>query len=220
MDVTIEKSWKNILQEEFNKPYFADLVKFVKEEYLYKVVFPSASNIFNAFNKCPFSEVKVVIIGQDPYHNINQANGLAFSVNEGVRLPPSLINIFKEVNNDVNKPIPSSGNLERWSKQGVFLLNSILTVRAHEPNSHNNKGWEIFTDSVIKILSEQKENLVFILWGAIAQQKGATIDNNKHLILKSAHPSPFSAHRGFFGNKHFSKTNQYLKENNIEPIMW
>lgn len=220
MDVTIESSWKEKLKGEFEKPYFDALSNFVRDEYETQKIFPPASLIFNAFDKCPFNEVKVVIIGQDPYHNIGQANGLSFSVNEGVRIPPSLLNIYKEIEADLGKSIPKSGNLERWSRQGVLLLNATLTVRAHTPGSHQGKGWEQFTDAIIDTLSNDCSNLVFMLWGNYAQQKGKNIDANEHLVLKSPHPSPFSAHRGFFGNKHFSKANNYLVEQNKEPIDW
>lgn len=220
MDVSIENSWKEKLKGEFDKPYFGALTKFVRDEYKSQKIFPPASLIFNAFDKCPFNEVKVVIIGQDPYHNIGQANGLSFSVNEGVRIPPSLLNIYKEIEADLGKSIPKSGNLERWSRQGVLLLNATLTVRAHTPGSHQGKGWEQFTDAIIDTLSNDCSNLVFMLWGNYAQQKGKNIDANEHLVLKSPHPSPFSAHRGFFGNKHFSKANNYLVEQNKEPIDW
>lgn len=220
MDVKIEPSWKEKLDAEFQKPYFLDLIDFVKEEYKQHTVYPPGPLIFNAFNHCPYQEVKVVIIGQDPYHNPGQANGLAFSVADGVRVPPSLQNIYKEISNELDKPIPSSGNLERWAEQGVLLLNATLTVRANQPGSHQNKGWEIFTDAVIRLVSEEKEHLVFILWGAYAQKKGSIINETKHLALKSAHPSPFAANRGFFGNNHFIKTNDYLKSKGKEPIDW
>lgn len=220
MDVSIENSWKEKLKGEFDKPYFGALTKFVRDEYKSQKIFPPASLIFNAFDKCPFNEVKVVIIGQDPYHNIGQANGLSFSVNDGVRIPPSLLNIYKEIEADLGKSIPKSGNLEHWSRQGVLLLNATLTVRAHTPGSHQGKGWEQFTDAIIDTLSNDCSNLVFMLWGNYAQQKGKNIDANEHLVLKSPHPSPFSAHRGFFGNKHFSKANNYLVEQNKEPIDW
>lgn len=220
MDVKIEPSWKEKLDSEFQKPYFLDLIDFVKEEYKQHTVYPPGPLIFNAFNHCPYQEVKVVIIGQDPYHNPGQANGLAFSVADGVRVPPSLQNIYKEISNELDKPIPSSGNLERWAEQGVLLLNATLTVRANQPGSHQNKGWEIFTDAVIRLVSEEKEHLVFILWGAYAQKKGSIINETKHLALKSAHPSPFAANRGFFGNNHFIKTNDYLKSKGKEPIDW
>ena len=220
MDVRIEESWKAHLQEEFNKPYFERLAEFVRQEYAEKTVYPPAKLIFNAFNRCPFDEVKVVIVGQDPYHEPGQAHGLCFSVTEGVPLPPSLQNIYKEIEQDLRKQIPRSGNLDRWATQGVLLLNATLTVQAHRAGSHQRKGWEEFTDAVIHHLATQREHLVFILWGAYAQRKGETIDANRHLILKSAHPSPLSAHRGFFGNRHFSRTNDYLKSHGIPPINW
>ena len=220
MNVRIEASWKDKLHEEFDKPYFETLTRFIHEEYKTQQIFPPANEIFNAFDKCPFHEVKVVIIGQDPYHNQGQANGLCFSVNEDVRIPPSLINIYKEINNDLGKAIPKSGNLERWSDQGVLLLNATLTVRSHSAGSHQGKGWEKFTDAVIDKLSKDCENLVFLLWGSFAQLKGQNIDANKHLVLKSVHPSPLSAHRGYFGNQHFSNTNNYLIQHNKKPIDW
>ena len=220
MDVIIENSWKDKLQGEFEKPYFEMLTNFIRGEYNNEEVFPPSNQIFNAFDKCPFNEVKVVVIGQDPYHNTGQANGLGFSVNEGVKIPPSLLNIYKEIEADLGKPISKSGNLESWSSQGVLLLNATLTVRAHTPGSHQGKGWEQFTDAVINTLSEECSGLVFMLWGNYAQQKGGNIDANKHLVLKSPHPSPLSAHRGFFGNKHFSKANEYLIKHNKKPIDW
>lgn len=220
MKVKIEESWEKVLQTEFDKPYFKDLTDFVRSEYATATIYPPASLIFNAFNLCPFSKVKVVIIGQDPYHGLGQAHGLCFSVNDGVQFPPSLQNIFKEIKSDLDIPIPTSGNLTRWAEQGVLLLNATLTVRAHSAGSHQKKGWETFTDSVIRILAEQKENLVFILWGAYAQKKGAFIDNNRHLILSSAHPSPLSAYNGFFGNHHFSLTNEWLQKHGIDTINW
>jgi uracil-DNA glycosylase len=220
MNVKIEDSWKSRLAQQFEKDYFVKLVQFVKDEYQSTKVYPSGQYIFNAFNHCSFDEVKVVIIGQDPYHGKGQANGLCFSVNDGVNTPPSLVNIFKEIKSDLGKEIPSTGNLERWAAQGVLLLNATLTVRANSPGSHQNKGWEELTDEVIKVLSEEKENLVFLLWGAYAQRKGEIIDRSKHQVLTSAHPSPFSANRGFFGNQHFSKTNQYLREHNLPEINW
>lgn len=220
MDVEIENSWKEKLKSEFEKPYFKTLTDFIKTEYNSQQIFPPAKLIFNAFNKCPFTNVKVVIIGQDPYHNITQANGLSFSVNDGVRIPPSLLNIYKEIKEDLGKSIPNSGNLERWSEQGLLLLNATLTVRAHTAASHQGKGWEKFTDAVISRLSDECENIVFMLWGNYAQQKGRNIDANKHLVLMSPHPSPLSAHRGFFGNKHFSKSNEYLIQHNKKPIDW
>lgn len=220
MNVTLEASWKARLSEEFNKPYFKDLVDFIKLEKQHYQIYPAGSLIFNAFEKCPFDNVKVVLIGQDPYHGEGQANGLCFSVNDTVRHPPSLKNIFKEIEQDLNKPTPLSGNLERWAHQGVLLLNATLTVRANTAGSHQNKGWETFTDAVISKLSEEKKGLVFILWGAYAQKKGLIIDASKHHILKAAHPSPFSAYNGFFGCKHFSKTNEYLTKNGLTEINW
>ena len=220
MDVKIENSWEERLKSEFEKPYFEVLANFVREEYKTQKVFPSVDKVFNAFDKCPFDAVKVVIIGQDPYHNIDQANGLAFSVNEGVKIPPSLINIYKELATDLGETIPKTGNLEHWSTQGVLLLNATLTVRAHTPGSHQGKGWEQFTDTVIDTLSDECSGLVFMLWGNYAQQKGKNIDANRHLVLKSPHPSPLSAHRGFFGNKHFSKANNYLIGLGKKPIEW
>ena len=220
MEVKIEEGWKSQLNNEFDKPYFKELVQFIKEEYSTKTIYPPAKFIFNAFNSTPFNDVKVVIVGQDPYHQPHQAHGLCFSVNEGIKTPPSLVNIYKEINLDLGKPIPTSGNLERWAKQGVLLLNATLTVRAGDAGSHQGKGWEQFTDSVIDSLSKNGDNLVFMLWGSYAQKKGATIDQSKHLIMKSPHPSPLSAHRGFFGNKHFSKANKYLISKGKSPIEW
>ena len=220
MDVKIAPSWKEKLEPEFSKPYFRDLTAFVKKEYEEHKIYPPGSLIFNAFAHCPFDKVKVVIIGQDPYHNPGQANGLAFSVADGVRVPPSLQNIFKEVSDEFDRPVHSSGNLERWADQGVLLLNATLTVRANSPGSHQKKGWEEFTDAVIKIVSEEKEHIVFMLWGAYAQKKGSIINDTRHLVLKSAHPSPFAANRGFFGNNHFKKANDYLKSKGKEPIEW
>lgn len=220
MDVKIEPSWKERLQPEFEKSYFRNLIDFIKTEKSQYAIYPPGSLIFNAFDKCSFENVKVVIIGQDPYHGVGQANGLCFSVNDGVRHPPSLQNIFKEIQEDLGKPVPVSGNLERWASQGVLLLNATLTVRANTAGSHQNKGWEEFTDEVIRKVSDEKENIVFILWGAYAQKKGAIINPSKHLILKAAHPSPFSAHSGFFGCKHFSKTNEYLRKLGKKEIIW
>lgn len=220
MDIKIEASWKEHLKEEFEKPYFADLTSFVKSEYATQKVYPPGKLIFNAFEKCPFDKVKVVILGQDPYHEPGQAHGLCFSVPDGVNPPPSLQNIFKEIKNDLEIPIPKSGNLERWAEQGVFLLNATLTVRAHQAGSHQKKGWETFTDNVIHLLSNSADHLVFVLWGAYAQRKGELINSNKHLILSSVHPSPLSAHRGFFGNHQFSKANEYLINHGKEPIKW
>lgn len=220
MDVKIETSWKEVLQSEFEKEYFKQLTEFVRKEYKTKKIFPPGFLIFNAFNLCPYDQVKVVIIGQDPYHGPGQANGLCFSVNDGVDFPPSLVNIYKEIENEFAKPMPQSGDLSRWAKQGVLLLNAILTVQAHMAGSHQGNGWETFTDAVIRILAEKKEHLVFLLWGSYAQQKGLYIDTNKHLVLKSPHPSPLSAYRGFIGNRHFQLANQYLKEHGMSEIEW
>lgn len=220
MNVQIEESWKQRLQTEFDKPYFEALTSFVREEYGKGRCYPPGKLIFNAFNLCPFDQVKVVLIGQDPYHEPGQAMGLCFSVNDGILFPPSLQNIFKEIADDIGTPIPTSGDLTRWAKQGVMLLNATLTVREHQAGSHQGRGWETFTDAVIQTLAREREHLVFILWGSYAQKKGAFIDRSKHLILTSAHPSPLSAYRGFFGNKHFSQANAYLQANGIEPILW
>lgn len=220
MDVKIAISWKSQLEEEFQKPYFEQLIRFVKSEYQAHTVYPPGKEIFRAFDECDFANVKVVILGQDPYHGPGQANGLCFSVHEGVRVPPSLVNIFKEIKTDLGKPVPASGELERWAEQGVLLLNATLTVRAASPGSHQNKGWETFTDAVIKKISDEKQHVVFLLWGAYAQKKGEVIDRAKHLVLMSAHPSPFSADRGFFGCKHFSKANAYLKSKGLKEIDW
>lgn len=220
MDVQIEESWKQILSAEFEKDYFRQLTDFVRNEYRSTTVYPPGKLIFNAFNLCPFEQVKVVIIGQDPYHGPGQAHGLCFSVNDNVPFPPSLRNIFKEIQDDLGKPIPESGNLTRWAKQGVLLLNATLTVRAHQAGSHQRRGWEEFTDAAIRALAEQREYLVFILWGAYAQKKGAFIDRSRHLVLTSVHPSPLSAHNGFFGNRHFSRANEYLQQHGQTPIEW
>jgi uracil-DNA glycosylase len=220
MDVNIDPTWKSKLTGEFEKDYFLRLAEFVKKEYRTNIIYPPGGLIFNAFNLCPFSKVKAVIIGQDPYHGPEQAHGLCFSVRDGIGFPPSLINIFKEIEMDLGMRRPSSGNLERWATQGVLLLNATLTVRAHQAGSHQKKGWEQFTDSVISIINSEKENIVFFLWGSYAQNKGETIDRSKHLVLESVHPSPLSASRGFFGNHHFSKCNSYLIEKNIQPIDW
>ena len=220
MEVKIEKSWKKVLNNEFKKEYFNSLVSFLKDEYKNKIIYPPGRRIFSSFNFCPFDKVKVVIIGQDPYHGINQANGLCFSVNKEVKIPPSLFNIFKELKYDIGIDIPKDGNLERWAIQGVLLLNSILTVRKNCPGSHSNKGWENFTDEVIYILSKNKNNLVFLLWGNYAKSKLKIIDQNNHFILTSSHPSPFSANNGFFNSFHFSQTNSYLKKNKIKEIKW
>ncbi len=220
MNIKIEHSWKTLLYEEFQKEYFKNLVSFLKKEYSEKIIYPPGKLIFKAFENCPFNNLKVVIIGQDPYHGYNQANGLCFSVSDGIKKPPSLLNIFKELKSDLNLEIPASGNLERWSTQGVLMLNSILTVEKSEPGSHKKKGWEKFTDHIIELINHNKSNIVFMLWGAYAQKKGEKINKNKHLILESAHPSPFSADRGFFNQNHFSKCNDYLKRHNKMKIMW
>lgn len=221
MDVKIEESWKMRLKSEFEKPYFENLINFVKEAYSSTACYPPGGLIFNAFDKCPFDKTRVVILGQDPYHGPRQANGLSFSVNDGVTFPPSLINIFKELNEDLGVPFPKSGNLERWAEQGVLLLNSTLTVQAASAGSHQNKGWEQFTDSVIKCINDEKEGVVFLLWGKYAQDKGKIIDTSKHFVLKSKHPSPMSANfGGWFGNKHFSQTNNYLRSRGVAEIEW
>jgi len=220
MDVKIDASWKRVLQDEFEKPYFAQLTSFVRDEYKTKKIFPPGNMIFSAFDHCPFDKVKVVIIGQDPYHNDGQAHGLCFSVNTGVDFPPSLINIFKEIERDLGKLMPTSGNLERWADQGVLLLNATLTVQAHSAGSHQGRGWETFTDAVIRKVAQEKEHVVFMLWGNYAQQKGAVVDGQKHLVLKSVHPSPLSAYRGFIGCGHFSTANNYLISNGLNPINW
>lgn len=220
MEVKIEPSWKTALHEEFDKPYFKDLTEFVKDEYKSATVYPPPKFIFRAFELTPFNTVKVVILGQDPYHGAGQANGLSFAVPPGVRLPPSLQNIFKELEADIGPVTNKTGDLERWASQGILLLNATLTVRASTPGSHQNKGWEQFTDAVIKALNDQKEHLVFILWGNYAKQKGAHIDRARHLIIQSAHPSPFAAHSGFFGSKPFSKTNEYLESQGEKPVDW
>jgi uracil-DNA glycosylase len=221
MDVKIDASWKKILKDEFSKPLFEQIVLHIKTEKSQgKIIYPPGSLIFNAFNTTPFEKVKVVILGQDPYHGSGQAHGLCFSVQNGVPPPPSLVNIFKELQEDIGVPIPGHGNLTHWAEQGVFLLNASLTVRAGEPMSHSKIGWAQFTDQVIKKISSEKEHVVFILWGKFAQEKKLLIDESKHCILRSAHPSPLSAHAGFFGCKHFSKTNVYLMNNGIDPIDW
>jgi len=221
MKVKIAESWEKVLQPEFEKPYFKQLAQFVKNEYITNNCFPKGNQIFEAFNLCSFEDLKVVIIGQDPYHGVGQAHGLCFSVNEGVPHPPSLINIFKEIETDLSIPYPKSGNLERWAKQGVLLLNATLTVRAHNAGSHQKKGWEQFTDAVIEKISEEKKNVVFLLWGGFAKKKGLKIDKNKHHILTCGHPSPLSANRGYwFGNRHFSKVNDYLERKKVEKIKW
>lgn len=215
-----DNSWYKFLENEFEKDYFKNLIKFVNNEYETKEIYPPKNEVYNAFNSTPLEDVKVILIGQDPYHGKGQANGLSFSVTDGIKIPPSLRNIYKELNNDLNIDITTSGNLEKWAKQGVLLLNATLTVEASNAGSHQNKGWEEFTDTVIELISEQKNNLVFILWGAYAQKKGAKINRSKHFIIESAHPSPFAAYRGFFGSKPFSKTNNFLKSKNIKEIDW
>ncbi|MDD3078050.1 MAG: uracil-DNA glycosylase [Paludibacter sp.] len=220
MDVKIETGWKQALQPEFDKDYFVQLTDFVRNEYKTRKIFPPASLIFNAFDQCPYDNVKVVIIGQDPYHGVGQAHGLCFSVNDGIEFPPSLMNIFKEIERDLGQPMPATGNLTRWAQQGVLLLNATLTVQAHCAGSHQNRGWEQFTDEVIRKLASEKENLVFILWGSYAQRKGQVIDPNKHLVLKAVHPSPLSAYRGFIGCGHFSAANQYLIQHGKSPVVW
>ncbi len=221
MDVRIEQSWKEVLAEEFDKEYFARLTQFVKEEYRSGTpIYPPAKLIFNAFDHCPFDKVKVVILGQDPYHGEGQAHGLCFSVNKGIVFPPSLLNIFKEIESDLGTPIPQDGDLTRWSDQGVLLLNATLTVRASQAGSHQKRGWEEFTDAAIRELASRRSGIVFILWGSYAQKKGAFIDRNKHLVLTSPHPSPLSAYQGFFGNHHFSTANRYLREQGKSEIIW
>ena len=221
MEIKMETSWKNALSDLFDKPYFSQIADHLKAEKALKTtIYPSGGLIFNAFSLTPYAKVKVIILGQDPYHNANQAMGLSFSVPDGMKPPPSLINIFKELHKDIGMPIPSSGNLTAWAKQGVLLLNAVLTVRANEPASHAKIGWTKFTDDVILSLSSKKTGLVFILWGNFAQEKIKLIDSSKHKILKAAHPSPFSAYNGFFGCKHFSAANEYLVKNNIDPIDW
>ncbi|MBP9771071.1 uracil-DNA glycosylase [Candidatus Gracilibacteria bacterium] len=218
--VKIHPSWEKVIGEEFKKNYFEKLTQFVKKEYLSNTIYPEGKNIFRAFELCPFEDVKVVIIGQDPYHGPKQANGLCFSVNDEMLLPPSLQNIYKEIETDLKVERPTKGNLDNWARQGVLLLNATLTVRANTPGSHQNQGWEEFTNAVIKAISDKKENIVFLLWGKYAQDKGTIINNKKHHVLTAPHPSPFSAHSGFFGCKHFSKTNKYLKSISKEPIDW
>ena len=221
MDVKIDASWKEVLHNEFEKEYFTRLTSFVKEEYAGPTpIYPPAKLIFNAFDHCPFNDVKVVILGQDPYHGAGQANGLCFSVNKGVAFPPSLMNIFKEIQSDMGTPIPQDGDLTRWSDQGVLLLNATLTVRASQAGSHQKRGWEEFTDAAIRELAERRENILFILWGSYAQKKGAFIDRSRHLVLTSPHPSPLSAYQGFFGNHHFSKANEYLVQHGKKEIVW
>lgn len=220
MKVNIESSWAELLQSQFDAPYFKALTDFVRSEYAQGPCYPPGPEIFNAFNLCPFPRVKVVIIGQDPYHGPGQAEGLCFSVKEGVKMPPSLVNIFREIQDDTGRPFPQNGSLRRWAEQGVLLLNATLTVRAHQAASHQRQGWETFTDAVIDTLATRRDHLVFILWGSSAQQKGRVIDRNRHLVLSSAHPSPLSAYHGFFGNHHFSRCNDYLIAHGQTPINW
>ncbi|MBQ4292141.1 MAG: uracil-DNA glycosylase [Muribaculaceae bacterium] len=220
MDVRIEESWKRALADEWDKPYFVKLTQFVRQQYSTRTIYPPAGKIFAAMDICPFDKVKVVIIGQDPYHEPGQAHGLCFSVNDGVQIPPSLVNIYKEIHDDLGLPIPTSGNLERWARQGVLLLNATLTVEAHRAASHRGQGWETFTDAIIQRLSGFRNNLVFLLWGSFAISKRQLIDQSRHLVLTSPHPSPLSAYRGFFGNHHFSQANEYLVRNGITPIQW
>lgn len=220
MNVRIEESWKRVLQPEFDKPYFELLTQFVRNQYQTRQCFPPAGLIFNAFDSCPFDRVKVVILGQDPYHDVGQAHGLCFSVNEGIKIPPSLENIYKELNRDLGLPIPASGNLQHWANQGVLLLNATLTVEAHKAGSHQNKGWEELTDAAIMALAQQQQHIVFMLWGSYAQRKGQYIDRRRHLVLTAPHPSPLSAYRGFLGCGHFSEANRYLQQHGLEPIHW
>lgn len=220
MDVKIEPSWKRALAAEWDKPYFKSLTDFVRAEYGTKQCFPPARRIFAAFDACPFEDVKVVILGQDPYHDVGQANGLSFSVNPGMPFPRSLVNIFRELHDDIGCPMPVDGDLSRWARQGVLMLNSTLTVEAHRPTSHNGRGWEEFTDEVIMRLAQDREHLVFILWGSYAARKGAFIDRNRHCVITSPHPSPLSASRGFFGSKPFSRANDYLLAHGLTPINW
>lgn len=220
MEVNIASDWKELLREEFDKPYFEELVQFVREEYATHRIYPRGSNIFRAFDKCPFEQLKVVIIGQDPYHGPGQANGLCFSVGDGVPFPPSLRNIFQEVASDIGTPIPASGNLDRWAEQGVLLLNAVLTVREHEAASHAGRGWEQFTDAVVRAIATRKEGIVYLLWGSYAQRKGAMAAPARNCILKAVHPSPLSAYRGFLGCRHFSRANEYLLSQGKTPINW
>lgn len=220
MQVRIDESWREVLQTEFDKPYFELLTDFVRHAYRTTQCFPPAGQIFRAFDLCPFNKVRVVIIGQDPYHDVNQAHGLCFSVQDGVRIPPSLDNIYKELNRDLGKPIPTTGNLTHWAEQGVLLLNATLTVEAHKAGSHQGKGWEELTDAAIMALNEKREKIVFMLWGSYAQRKGKYIDRRKHLVLEAVHPSPLSAYRGFIGCGHFSQANNYLLQQGLAPIAW
>ncbi|HMA64860.1 MAG: uracil-DNA glycosylase [Fibrobacterota bacterium] len=220
MNLDFDTSWKKRLKSEIESDYFRELMVFVDDECAKHTIFPPSDKIFNAFNLCPFDSVKIVILGQDPYHGEGQAHGLCFSVNDGVQHPPSLVNIFKEIKRDLNIPVPSSGNLERWARQGVLLLNATLTVRTKQAGSHQKRGWETFTDAAIKLLAQEKKHCVFMLWGSYAHKKGEVIPNEHHLVLKSPHPSPLSAHRGFFGNNHFSQANSYLVNHGKSAIVW
>ena len=220
MNVRIDESWRQVLQPEFDKPYFELLTNFVRHAYATRQCFPPAGQIFRAFDLCPFDKVRVVIIGQDPYHDYNQAHGLCFSVQEGVPAPPSLLNIYKELQRDLAKPIPNSGDLTHWAEQGVLLLNATLTVEAHKAGSHQGKGWEELTDAAIQALNNQRSNIVFMLWGSYAQRQGQFIDRKRHLVLTAVHPSPLSAYRGFIGCGHFSKANDYLLQHGLSPINW
>ena len=220
MDVKIAQDWKQYLAPEFDKEYFRDLTDFVRREYALGTVYPKGKNIFRAFDECPLDRLKVVIIGQDPYHGPGQANGLCFSVNPGVPLPPSLQNIFTEIESDLGRPVSRDGNLERWARQGVLLLNAVLTVRANQAASHQGHGWERFTDAVVETVAQEKSGIVYLLWGSYAQRKGAIVDRNRNCVLETAHPSPLSAHRGFFGCRHFSKANDYLSSIGKTPIEW
>ena len=220
MNVKIAPDWQELLAPEFEKPYFAQLVDFVRNEYATQRIYPRGSNIFRAFDKCPFEKLKVVIIGQDPYHGEGQANGLCFSVNDGIPFPPSLQNIFQEISTDIGTPVPSTGNLDRWAEQGVLLLNSVLTVRAHQAASHAGRGWETFTDAVVRAIAERITGIVYMLWGSYAQRKGAIASPLNNCILTAVHPSPLSVYRGFFGCRHFSQANEYLLSHGKEPIVW
>lgn len=220
MAVRVEEGWREALADQWEAPYFGELARFVHDEYRNGTVYPPASQVFAAFDACPFEDVRVVILGQDPYHGPSQANGLCFSVNPGVRMPPSLVNIFREVSDDTGAPFPADGNLDRWARQGVLLLNATLTVREHLAGSHQRRGWETFTDAAIKALSDRREHIVFLLWGSYAISKRGLVDETRHLVLTSPHPSPLSAHRGFFGNHHFSRANRYLSLHGLQPVKW
>ena len=220
MAVRVEEGWRKALADQWEAPYFGELARFVHDEYRNGTVYPPASQVFAAFDDCPFEDVRVVILGQDPYHGPGQANGLCFSVNPGVRMPPSLVNIFREVSDDTGAPVPADGNLDRWARQGVLLLNATLTVREHMAGSHQRRGWETFTDAAIKALSDRREHIVFLLWGSYAISKRGLVDETRHLVLTSPHPSPLSAHRGFFGNHHFSRANRYLSLHGLQPVKW